>query len=362
MRGGISDPLSSGEPGGDARARTRLRLCGAGLLGAGAVTLASVLVAPDPDPSDHGRLLVCAAVFALVAAGLAAWRRAPDAVLHAICPLGTVATSVAVALAAPVGLTPIFYMWPMLLAAYFLPRAEVAANLAFALGACALSLGAWVEPGLRSATLIAVVAIVGVVTAVVLSLREQVRRLVTRLGDLAIHDSLTGALNRGAFEQRLEAELARTARTGAPLGLVVLDVDHFKRINDSQGHAAGDRALRALSRAVTNAKRRSDVFGRVGGEEFAVALPDTGAEGATWFAEKLRESLRAAVGGGLTVSLGVTDTETAGRTVRGMLHSADVALYAAKRAGRDRVVRAEPLTPFGTEGGVVVPLTAVARD
>jgi diguanylate cyclase (GGDEF)-like protein len=267
-------------------------------------------------------------------------------VLRAICPLGTVATTVVVALAAPVGLTPIFYLWPMIIAAYFLSRREIAVNFAFALGACALALAAWVEPPLRESTFIAVAAIIGVVTAVVLSLRDEVHNLVSRLGELATRDSLTGALNRGAFEQRLEAELARTSRTQAPLSLVVLDVDHFKRINDTQGHAAGDRALRALSAAVLEAKRRSDVFGRVGGEEFAIALPDTGIAGAERFAEGLREALRPALGGvSLTVSLGVTDAVTADRSVRGMLHSADLALYAAKRAGRDRVVRADALQP-----------------
>jgi len=360
VQGGISDPLSGGEADGGAGARGRLRLAGAGLFGAGGVTLASVLAAPDPDPSDHGRLLLCAAAFAVVAIALGAWRRAPAAVLHAICPLGTIATTVTVALAAPVGLTPIFYLWPMLVAAYFLPRREVAANLGFALAACGVALSAWVEPGLREAMFMAVAAIVGVVTAVVLSMREQVRRLVTRLGELATQDSLTGALNRGAFEQRLEAELARTARTGAPLGLVVLDVDHFKQINDSQGHAAGDRALRGLSLAVTAAKRRSDVFGRVGGEEFAIALPDTSLEGATAFAEKLRQSLRASMPGGepMTVSLGVTDAGIAGRTVRAMLHSADLALYAAKRSGRDRVVRADGLQRWDGAPDVVLPLAA----
>ena len=347
MGGVISDPLSGSEPGGGARARARLRLAGAGLLGAGAVTIVATLAAPDPDPSDRRGLLICAAVFAFVALGLAEWRGAPDLVLRAICPLGTIATTVVVALAAPVGLTPIFYLWPMVVAAYFLPRGEVAINFAFALAACALALAAWVEPDLRASTFIAVAAIVGLVTAVLFSLREEVRKLVTRLGELATRDSLTGALNRGAFEQRLEAELARTGRTHAPLGLLVLDVDHFKRINDSQGHAAGDAALRALAHAVTAATRRSDIFGRVGGEEFAIALPDTSIVGAEAFAEKLRETLRAAVGGvSLTVSLGVTDTGMADPTVRGMLHSADLALYAAKRGGRDRVVRADLLHPW----------------
>ena len=358
MKAGITDPLSGSAPDAGLRARARLRLSGALLFGAGAVTLAAVLTAPDPDPSDHRSLLICAAVFALAAAILAVWRRAPDVVLHLICPLGTAATTVAMALAEPVGLTPIFYLLPLLVAGYFLPRGEIAANYVFALAACATALARWVDPGLREAMFMAVAAIVGVVTVVVLSLREQVRRLVTRLDKLATHDSLTGALNRGAFEQRLEAELARTERTGASCGLVVLDVDHFNRINDSQGHAAGDRALQALSAAVAAAKRRSDIFGRVGGEEFAVALPDTGIAAAAAFAEKLHGRLRDAMDE-ITVSLGVTDERIAGRSVRDMLHSADLALYAAKREGRDRVVRADGLAPWDAADGVVVPIAAV---
>ena len=170
-------------------------------------------------------------------------------------------------------------------------------------------------------------------------------RLVSQLRDLATQDSLTGALNRGAFEQRLEAELARTDRIAAPCALVVLDIDHFKQINDTQGHAAGDSALRLLANTVAAAKRRSDVFGRIGGEEFAVVLPDTGLEGAATFAEKLRETLGDTMGD-VTVSFGVTDAHTAGRSVRGMLHSADLALYRAKRAGRDRVVTADVVMAF----------------
>ena len=335
----ISDPLAGGSPDAGARAKARLRLAGALMLGVGAVTLAAVLTAPDPDPSDHRALLICAAVFAVVATILTVWRGAPAVVLHAVIPAGTIATSVAMALAEPIGLTPIFYLLPMLLAGYFLPRSEVGINYLFALACCGVTLAKWVDPGLRVAMFLSVALILGLVTAVVVTLREQIRVLVTQLGELAIHDSLTGALNRGAFEQRLEDELARTDRLDAPCALVVLDVDHFKRLNDTHGHAAGDAALRALAVAVSGAKRRSDIFGRIGGEEFAVVLPDTGLHGATTFAEKLRESLRATMGD-VTVSFGVTDAHTAGRTVRGMLHSADVALYDAKRKGRDRVVTA----------------------
>ena len=275
----FTDPLSAVLPDGATRARTRLRIAGALLFGSGAVTLWSVLFAPDPDTADHPALAVCAAVYAVVALALLLWRGAPRAVLHAICPAGTVAATAAVALAEPIGLTPCFYLWPMIVAAYFLDRREVAANLAFAFAACAISLTLWVEPGLRLAMFVAVVAIVGVATAVIVVLREQVLALVLRLRTLASHDSLTGALNRGAFEQRLESELARARRSSTALSLVIFDVDHFKRLNDSFGHAAGDAALRGIGDVVAAGMRRSDVFGRLGGEEFGGAGPRLTAPG-----------------------------------------------------------------------------------
>jgi diguanylate cyclase (GGDEF)-like protein len=341
----IIDPLSGGDPEGGPGAPGRLRLAGALLFGTGAFTLAAVLTAPDPDPSDHRALAICGALYAIASVVLLAWRRPPSAVLHAICPLGSVATTAAVAVAEPVGLTLMFYLWPMIVAAYFLPRREVAANFAFAMAACGVALALWVDPVLRLAMFMAVIAVVGVVAAVILSLREHVVRLVERLGALATHDYLTGALNRGAFEQRLEGELLRAGRVDAPCALIVLDVDHFKRVNDSFGHAAGDQVLRRLAAAVEGSKRRSDVFGRVGGEEFALLLPDTDLDGAVALAGKLRELLAAELGSGhpVTVSLGVADVETSDGSARGLLHSADLALYAAKRSGRDRVVRADCL-------------------
>jgi diguanylate cyclase (GGDEF)-like protein len=307
--------------------------------------MAGVLGAPDPDTSDHRALAVCAAAYALVALVLLGWRRPPRAVLHAICPAGTLAATAAMAFAEPVGLTPIFYLWPMLVAAYFLGRREVAANLALAAASCATALALWVEPVLRLAMFTSVLAIVGVVTAVVVVLREQVLALVLRLRTLASHDSLTGALNRGAFEQRLDAELARARRSGGELSLVIFDVDHFKAINDSYGHAAGDAALRGIGDVVAAGMRRSDVFGRLGGEEFGLLLPDTDIGGAATAADKLRRRL-AAPGTGrrpLSVSFGVAEAPGGARTARAMLVDADRALYAAKRAGRDRVMRSDEL-------------------
>ena len=341
----FTDPLSAVMPDGGERARKRLRLAGALLFGAGAVTLAAVLAVPDPDASDHPALAVCAAAYALVAALLVLWRRPPAAALHAICPAGTLAATAAVAFAEPIGLTPIFYLWPMLLAAYFLGRREVAANLAFVTASCGAALVLWVEPVLRVGVFIAVLAIVGFVTAVVVVLREQVLALVLRLRTLASHDSLTGALNRGAFEQRLDAELARASRNRTDLSLVIFDVDHFKRLNDSFGHAAGDAALRAIGDIVATGMRRSDVFGRLGGEEFGLLLPDTGIAGAAAVADKLRLNLAAPTTGRqpLTVSFGVAEVHAGASSARAMFDDADRALYAAKRAGRDRVMRSDEL-------------------
>jgi diguanylate cyclase (GGDEF)-like protein len=355
----FSDPLSAAQPDAAGRAREHLRLAGALLFGAGAVTLGAVLAAPDPDPSDHTALGVCALVYAAVALCWFLWNKPPALALHAICPLGTIAATAGLAFAEPIGLTPIFYLWPMLVAAYFLRREEVAANFAFAAAACAVALVLWVDPVLRLASFIAVLAIVGVVSTIIVVLREQVLAHVLRLREEASHDSLTGALNRGAFEERLEGEMIRARRAIAPLAIVVFDLDHFKRINDSFGHAAGDSVLRGVGELIARSKRRSDAFGRIGGEEFALMLPDTDMAGAAVLCDKLRARVAKIATGGepLTVSFGIAEAED-GRDARTMLEQADRALYAAKRAGRDRAVRedemerpapiARPAAPWAT--------------
>ncbi|WP_026596214.1 bifunctional diguanylate cyclase/phosphodiesterase [Methylohalobius crimeensis] len=163
-----------------------------------------------------------------------------------------------------------------------------------------------------------------------------------RLSWLANHDPLTGLFNRHRFQEELErtlAELARTPRIGA---LIFFDLDHFKDVNDSSGHAAGDALLKMLAKLLKERARRSDVVARLGGDEFAVLLPDTRAEGAVKFAQELNEGLMAApfhYAGKtyrISASIGIIMIPEHGDQVQDLMASADLAMYAAKQSGRGR--------------------------
>ncbi len=168
------------------------------------------------------------------------------------------------------------------------------------------------------------------------TLHEDARRL-------ASTDPLTGLLNRRAFLDALERERARAERFEFPVSLLLLDVDHFKGINDQHGHAAGDVVLCGVAEALSTVARRSDYVGRWGGEEFVLALPQTGRAGALVAAERLRRAVHKAAhvvpGGeaiGVTASLGVVSAESPWN-VAALLAAADDAMYLAKGRGRNRV-------------------------
>ncbi len=170
------------------------------------------------------------------------------------------------------------------------------------------------------------------------------KRLEDELRRLATVDMLTGARNRHSFFLQGEAELARARRHGRPLAAVMLDLDRFKEVNDRHGHAVGDDVLKAFGKLCRRALRAEDLFGRIGGEEFATLLPDVDAESALVVAERLRVEvgqLRIEAPAGfaaVTVSAGVTALAPGDDGLDDMLKRADDALYDAKRAGRDRVV------------------------
>ena len=177
-------------------------------------------------------------------------------------------------------------------------------------------------------------------------------RTVRRLRLLADRDELTGLLNRRAFLVNAEGAAERARRGGTPLALVLLDLDHFKRINDEHGHLTGDRALRLAAEAVTATLRSGDAVGRYGGEEFCLLLPGTDAGTAEAIAERIRRNVAAVridTDRGpllLTASFGVAALGPEATTVHELLVRADAALYAAKEQGRDRVV----VAPAGNSG------------
>jgi diguanylate cyclase (GGDEF)-like protein len=166
--------------------------------------------------------------------------------------------------------------------------------------------------------------------------------LMRRLEHLSRVDALTGLGNRRAFDEALTVELARARRTGRPLSLVMIDVDHFKMFNDRHGHLAGDEALSEVARVLSEAARAEDRACRVGGEEFALLLPGADEAPARDIAERVRHAVQAHRGrfGPVTVSLGVAalDAERHGDDDAGLRAAADARLYAAKAGGRNRVV------------------------
>ncbi len=163
-------------------------------------------------------------------------------------------------------------------------------------------------------------------------------RMLAEMERMAAIDGLTGLANRREFETTLSREVGRAQRTGHPLSLVVVDVDHFKAINDSHGHLAGDEVLRSLARVLQGEVRDMDVVARYGGEEFVVVLPDCGLTDALRVGERVRAAVAVATGlPGVTVSGGVATLPDHADTGVGLVAAADEAMYSAKRSGRDRL-------------------------
>ena len=187
--------------------------------------------------------------------------------------------------------------------------------------------------------------LVGLVINMVLAIMV-VSRMVLRLQHLSQRDSLTGLLNRRAFTPLLERQAGRLRRYGETYALVMVDIDHFKSINDRYGHAAGDAALLVLADLLREAARGVDQIARLGGEEFCMLLPHTDLDGALALGARVRDVVRQApwseVGASLTVSVGVAVALMRSETGADVMARADKALYRAKAAGRDRVVLAEP--------------------
>ncbi|HEX9185164.1 MAG TPA: GGDEF domain-containing protein [Burkholderiales bacterium] len=172
---------------------------------------------------------------------------------------------------------------------------------------------------------------------------RQLKEAADRAEEIAMRDVLTGAYNRRHLLDVLRREISRAQRVGAPLAVCLMDIDHFKRVNDNWGHAAGDAVLRHFATLASTGLRAVDVFGRFGGEEFLLILPDTDARGAVAVAERIRASVEQGAFPGVPAGHQVTVTiGVAGRnreeTADALVARADLALYRGKDAGRNRVV------------------------
>lgn len=164
-----------------------------------------------------------------------------------------------------------------------------------------------------------------------------------RLKQMAITDDLTGLRNRRYIMERLEEEFQRAKRNGRPLSLVMLDIDHFKDINDAHGHLFGDSVLKTIASRIRDCLRRHDIVGRVGGEEFLIISPDSGVEEAVLVAERIRRVVHSkTIGDGdievsVTLSAGATIAGSEDKSADRVFSRADTALYKAKQEGRNRV-------------------------
>ncbi len=178
------------------------------------------------------------------------------------------------------------------------------------------------------------------------------------LFDQAMTDPLTKALNRRAFFRFAEREVMRSARYGHTLSALMIDIDHFKKVNDTHGHAVGDEVLTGMSKLIQTSIRDEDIFGRLGGEEFAMVLPETPAENAVVLANRIRERVKQlrfeGKDGpfGISISIGVSAPTARDLDIVAALERADHALYKAKLMGRDRVELNAPPQP-GFDGEIV---------
>jgi diguanylate cyclase (GGDEF)-like protein len=160
---------------------------------------------------------------------------------------------------------------------------------------------------------------------------------------LAATDPLTGILNRRSFFAQAQQECSRFRRFHSAFCLVMIDLDFFKRVNDQYGHQAGDEALKAFANTIASGKRSYDVFGRLGGEEFALLLPDTSAEDAVRVVSRLKDNVRQSVitspkgEFGITFSAGIASALREAESLDDLIHRADEALYQSKAQGRDRI-------------------------
>jgi diguanylate cyclase (GGDEF)-like protein len=314
-----------------------------GVLLATGGSLAIILMAVGPG-FVHGKteptLIVAAA--AILAGTICMVRPAqiPGWVLPMIGPYGTVLIGISSLLTGTsTDGSELLYMWTVLYSGYFVPIRYALINVVLIAVVyppiALLNLG---RLGITPSVYLVGTSIVTLL--IVSSLRRQISRVIEASAREARTDKLTELPNRRSWEEGLARELTRQARRRTALCLLVIDLDHFKRLNDTYGHAAGDTALIGVSGVLRSLARQSDVLARVGGEEFALLLPECTPADARMRAQEIRMAIERTSAGWptpVTVSIGLAALPEHAATGEDLMAAADVALYEAKRAGRNTV-------------------------
>ncbi len=234
-----------------------------------------------------------------------------------------------------------FYLWVFLYASYFLTARQTAVQIAYAgLAYGALLLARPPPDGIAEWWLVAMGTLL-VAAILIRSMRARAETLIARLYDAARTDPLTKLSNRRGFRESLDLELERARRGQAEMTVVLGDVDRFKEVNDRGGQLAGNAALRRIAGVLGSGKRQLDEVARVGGEEFALILSDTGSHEGFVISERLRDAVREEFAEDfipVTISFGVATYPRHGETASSLLRATEEALQAAKQSGRDRTV------------------------
>jgi len=323
--------------------RELMAQCGVWLFGGGATLGLVSLLFFELEPSAN-RLGLFASVgggYLVAAIILVGYERLPRWTYQALLLAGTAMVSIGLYFSGdPRNDNEMFYLLVSIYVCYFFSLRQAALQLVV-VGSAYATVLAVVDGAGRAAPARWLVAMGTVIVAgiTVRLLKQRVQRLVDRLADAARSDALTGLLNRRGFGEAFDIELERARRTGRPLNVLICDLDHFKSVNDRCGHAAGDSALQQFSHLLTETARAADTVARIGGEEFALLIPDTDPAGASILAERLRHAVATTFADApapLTVSVGMAIYPQNATTIDGLLSAADQALYAAKGTGRNR--------------------------
>lgn len=317
------------------------------LLASGSLSLLLILVVPNyTNGHDVVVAAVDAAAIVVGAACLVLPRRIPIPFMYGLPALGTVLICTAMFFSRTVSDgSELLLIWPVLFSGYFLPWSVGWASVALVAGVYTpVAIRVEGLPGITPAVHVAGTSVVTLL--IVASLRSRLTRVLEASQREARTDALTGLLNRRAFDESSAREVARCQRERRPLALLLVDLDHFKELNDRHGHPAGDSALRRVASLLGSQTRESDVLARFGGEEFALLLPACAEADAISRAQQLRRLVEEVFQDWvrpLTVSVGVAVFPAHASDLPHLIALADLALYRAKHSGRNAVeVAPEP--------------------